>query len=117
MKLWIDDMRDAPDESWTLVRKVLPAIRLIAMHMPEEISLDHDIENRPDDETFLPIAYFIGALHGQIDFPNDWKVKVTIHSINPVGAKEMQQVLRDFGVASTYEPYKLAEFNKKWGLE
>ena len=115
MKLWIDDIRDAPDESWVEVRKVQPAIAMIANFAMEEISLDHDIENRPDDETFLPVAYFIAlryhGLQEMSDFqtgfgPNKKAVPtITIHSVNPVGAKEMQDIMADYGIKSTYKPY------------
>lgn len=79
MKIWVDDFRDAPDDTWNVARTTEDAIRIIAMmgsHI-REISLDHDIENRP--ETFQPVAYFIGV---------KWKgkththPKVTIHSIS-----------------------------------
>jgi hypothetical protein len=127
MKLFVDDIRDAPDDSWTVVRKVLPAIRLIATQQVTEISLDHDIENRPSDETFMPVAYFIGEKHytsRQIDTafmgsefcpPAQKKLmearlhlypRITIHSVNPVGAKEMAAVLKDYGIEATIEPYK-----------
>lgn len=113
MKLWVDDYRDAPDDTWTVVRKVEPAIKALRNFLFTEISLDHDIENRPDDETFKPVAYFIGQRFYKLKFPP----KITIHSLNPVGAKEMQDVLKDYGLESTYSPYKVEEFNKKWGLE
>ncbi len=115
MKLWIDDMRDAPDDSWTVVRKVQPAIIFIAQFGLKitDISLDHDIENRPDDETFKPVAYYI-ALHY---FNTATKPNVRIHSDNPVGAKELQAILHDWGIDAPWEPYTTqAEFAKKFGL-
>lgn len=57
MKLFVDDMRNAPDDSWVVARKVEQAIRLLAVQNFDEVSLDHDIENRPDDETFKPVAH------------------------------------------------------------
>ncbi len=116
MKLWVDDMRDAPDESWVVARKVEQAIRLLATQRFHTISLDHDIENRPDDETFKPIAYFIGEKYqNDVFFADD--LGVIIHSINPVGAKEIAAILEDYGVSDvTIAPYKLDEFNKKYGL-
>lgn len=107
MKLWVDDMRDAPDDSWTVVRKVQPAIHLLALYVATEISLDHDIENRPDDETFQPIAYYIGEKYGGRNLlRSDVQPPViTIHSVNPVGAKEIHDILRGYGVDSTIAPY------------
>lgn len=101
MKLWVDDLRDAPDNSWVEVRKVQTAISMLAHFPMEEISLDHDIENRPSDETFLPVAYYIGEKYHAHTHP-----KITIHSINPVGAKEIQKVLDDYGIKAEIQPYQ-----------
>jgi hypothetical protein len=124
MKLWVDDYRDAPDESWTVARKVNDAIRLLALYDAVEISLDHDIENRPDNETFMPVAYFLGqkfahrydqtlyGMKGEV-----WSPKVTIHTDNPVAAKEMRSVLGDYGLVADVNPYTSNEdFYKKYGL-
>jgi len=126
MKLWVDDIRDAPDESWIVARKVEQAIRLIATQTFETISIDHDIENRPDDETFKPVAYFIGEKYKGLQELSDFrtgfgtKIKVVptiiIHSINPTGAKEIAAILHDYGIDSTIVPYKIEEFNAKFGL-
>ncbi len=120
-KLWVDDMRDAPDDSWTVVRKVQPAISFLAKFNPTEISLDHDIEFRPDDETFKPIAYYIGLkyagaerdeFHTLSGYP-----KITIHSDNPVGAKEMIAILKDNGLEAEWHPYTSeSDFKTKYGL-
>lgn len=122
MKLWIDDFRDAPDDSWVEARKVDQAIRLLAMYNAVEISLDHDIENRPDDETFKAVAYFIGEKHSQTRFYGHAVMaaappKVTIHSDNPAGAKEMQYILKSYGIDAPWVPFTSNEdFKKKYGL-
>lgn len=115
MKLWVDDIRDAPDESWVVARKVLQAVRLIHLFDLEEISLDHDIDNRPDDETFMPIAYFIGAFY----LMSKTQPKITIHSINPVGAKDMQTLLAQYGLWSDIRPYApdIARLKREYGIE
>lgn len=125
MKLWIDDMRDAPDHTWTEVRKVQPAIGLLALVSEiEEISIDHDIEHRPDDETFKPVAYFIGEKFWRIrEKPNctlQWnrkQPKITVHSDNPVGARELVGIFKDYGLESVWEPFTTHEaFKTKYGL-
>jgi hypothetical protein len=108
-KLFVDDVRDPPDESWIVARKVEQAIRLLATNYFEEISLDHDIENRPSDETFKPIAWFIGERFGN-DFMLDDTI-ITIHSVNPAGAKEMQDILEDYGLYATWKPYLIPTTN------
>lgn len=114
MKLWVDDMRDAPDDTWTEARKVQTAINLLANFTFEEISLDHDIENRPDDETFKPVAHYIGMKYGSHE-KMFWP-KITVHSMNPVGGAELVKILADYGLPSEYIPYPkaLEEFNAKF---
>ncbi len=118
-KLWVDDYRDAPDDTWTVVRTPHEAIRLLAKFEFEEVSLDHDIENRPDTETFQPVAYFLGLRWLYRTAVRDlWEVKVTIHSINPVGAREMQAILKDYGLVSAVEPYApdMERLHREYGL-
>lgn len=115
-KLWIDDFRDAPDDSWIEARKVESAIKAIVQFLPLEISLDHDIENRPDDETFKAVAYFIGEKYQNDTFWAD-DLTVTIHSDNPTGAKELRAILLDYGISAEWKPFTSnAAFKEKYGL-
>jgi hypothetical protein len=102
MKIYVDDIRPAP-EGWIQARTVTDAIKTIARFGSEitEISLDHDIsvavsvggEYRPfpSPETFQAVAYYMIQYyaHGGI------KPKVTIHTANPVGGKELFLLLED----------------------
>ena len=117
MKLWVDDFREAPDETWTVARKVQPAINALATFAFDEISLDHDIEYRPDDETFQPVAWFIECLYKlNKERGTPWNPKVKIHSDNPVGAEKMQSIMSS--IEAPWEPYtKEADFKAKYGLE
>lgn len=117
MKLWVDDYRDAPDDSWVEVRKVESAIRAIFQFKPTTISLDHDIENRPDDETFKPVAYFIGEHYeNDVLFADD--LEVVIHSDNPIGAKQLQDILHHYGISAEWHPFTSEkDFKKKYSLE
>lgn len=107
MKLWIDDIRNAPSEDWTVARTVTEAIRAISKFEFEEISIDHDISHQvavgklsrpyPCEECFCAVAYYIGEKMG------NWvgkEPKIILHTSNPVGAKEMYQILIDHGIGS-----------------
>lgn len=114
MKLWVDDIRNAPDESWIVARTVGAAIRAIHRFSSEitELSLDHDISHQvtigtglerpfPCEETFQPVAHYFGLLwayyNAQIKLGEDaplWVPKITLHTSNPVGAGEMQAILK-----------------------
>lgn len=104
MKLYVDDIRNAPDESWMVARTVSSAIRAISMFQFDEISLDHDISHQvgmgelsrpfPCGETFQPVAYYIAEKYSMTKMPGSPPVPfVTLHTSNPVGAAEMKAVL------------------------
>ena len=97
MKLFVDDMRSAP-EGWQLARTVTEAIRMLSGPMYfEAVSLDHDIifetTNRKvgfSGETFATVAYYI-ALLPQDKLPK----KVYLHTANHIGARDMENILKD----------------------
>lgn len=117
IKLFVDDLREPYDSSWTVARKVEQAVSLISRFDCEAISLDHDIEGRPDDETFKPVAYMIGEkyftskLHDEIqglyvDCPRLYP-EIIIHSSNTIGAKQMESILESYGIKCRIQPYHL----------
>lgn len=107
MKLYVDDIRPAP-EGWQQARTVTDAIRFLAQfgEQVDEISLDHDISYAvevagtqrpfPSPENFTAVARFIVALGIQ--------PKITVHSANPVGANEIQLILVENGINAEYFP-------------
>jgi hypothetical protein len=117
-KLYVDDIRNAPDESWTVARTVNAAINAIAKFDFDEISLDHDISHQvsvgslsrpyPCEETFQAVAYFIGEKYKDAAFsqhdPDPSKhshvPKIYIHSSNPVAADSMDAILAGYGLST-----------------
>lgn len=93
-RLFVDDVRAAPDDSWTVVRDVESAIKYIRQFLPHTISLDHDAG---DTGTFMPLVYFIGEKYQNDTFWAD-DLGILIHSDNPVGAQNIQNVLEEYGV-------------------
>jgi hypothetical protein len=86
MKLWLDDVRVPPDESWTWVKTVEEAIALMDTGDVTEASLDHDLgtdqqgQELPEGRT---LVYWM-AENGC--WPSD---AITIHSANVVGVDYM----------------------------
>lgn len=79
MKIFLDDMRDPPNDSFTVVRTAQEAIELLKTNQVTAISLDHDLG------TFLTgydVALFIekGAYEGTLK-----KLQMRVHTQNPVG--------------------------------
>ena len=112
MKLWVDDIRNAPDDSWHVARTAIEAIRAIARYDFEVISLDHDISHQvsiggplerpfPCGETFASVAYFIGALYSE----RHPRPKVILHTSNKVAGDEMAEVLKGFGQIESEKKY------------
>lgn len=107
MKLWVDDIRNAPDDTWHVARTALEAIRAIARYDFEVISLDHDISHQvtvgelgrpyPCAETFASVAYFIAEKYHYEQDGSKTKPRIIIHSSNEVAGEEMKQVLHDAG--------------------
>lgn len=106
MKLWIDDIRTPPDDSWHICRSVSSAIRALDMfyEQVEEINLDHDISHQvvvgkmsrpyPCEETFEAVARYIALIRRA---HNDWNPKIQIHTSNYVGAQNMKKILEAEG--------------------
>jgi len=101
MRLWVDDIRNAPEESWIVARTIGSAFNaLVYMGDFEVISLDYDISHQvnigtgldrpfPCEENFLPVAHYAGLDHCARKF--------ILHTANPLGAKAMKEALMRYG--------------------
>jgi hypothetical protein len=87
MKLWHDDIREAPDDTWTVARTNEAALLLLRTGEVTEASLDHDLGFAEDGRELAT------AMAGQGLIPP----VVNIHSWNPSGAEHMALTLRDGG--------------------
>lgn len=93
MKLFVDDMRKAP-EGWHVARSNERAIALLAKGFVDEVSLDHDIIGSPE-ESFTPVAYYISVM------PESLRPKIVyIHTGNETGYRKMEAILD--GIVQVY---------------
>lgn len=104
MKLWIDDVRQPPDESWTWVKSVdeakiyytqctRPYHNVYVTPAITEISLDHDA----GDYASMGGDYirFLDWLEKKAIIKNyQIDTLFTIHSRNPVGKCNMENIIR-----------------------
>lgn len=107
MKLWVDDIRTSPDDSWSICRNVSTAINALYHFFwdVEVINLDHDISHQvvmsgmsrpyPCDETFKAVAIYIATLK---KWNPNWNPIVKIHTSNYSGANEMKAILEEAGI-------------------
>lgn len=95
MKIWLDDIRDAPDETWTVARTARDALLMVNENVGnvEVLSLDHDLGDE-NELTGYDVLSILEKLVGtgellSVIIPNEFR----IHSANPVGRKNMQAAI------------------------
>ena len=82
MKLWVDDERPAPDDSWSTAKDSHSARVVLALcHLArlEEVSLDHDLGGEDNGMIVLNCM----ADHAV------WPATLTIHTANPPARERM----------------------------
>ena len=98
MKIWVDDIRTPPDDSWVWYKTSAIAIDDLILcsqgdgHI-EVMSLDHDLGG---DDTTRPIVLWMC----ENDF---WPVEVVVHSANPPGAYWLESMIERYHPATNPE--------------
>lgn len=90
MKLWIDDLRPAPD-GWVWAKTSNEALEIIGKTLLkniELISFDHDLGG---DDTAVPIVNYIEERVVQFGDPAPLML---VHSQNPVGRDNLKRAIR-----------------------
>jgi hypothetical protein len=77
MKLWVDDLRPPPDDTWTVARTSEEAVLHLLMRPWEVMSLDHDLGG---EDTTREIIKWLCECE-----PECWPPEVLVHTSNPVG--------------------------------
>jgi len=108
MKIWLDDLRHPPDDSWIWVKSVDSAVCVWIAGLSvggsvEIASLDHDLGGLGDSSDGRTGYDFVCWLEGR----NLWPRRLIVHSQNPVGARRMATV------AARYTSVILAPFIPK----
>lgn len=115
MKVWHDDIRRPPDETWEWARTNEVAQELLIGGEVTEISLDHDLglENESPDD--LEACFQAGPRPEDIELVK-WMCAVgcvpsliVIHSWNPDGAKRMAALFNDYGHNALVRPFVYKE--------
>lgn len=90
MKIFLDDIREVPDNSWLLIRDFLTCREYILKYKIDEISLDHDLGN---ENEFT--GYDIAKIIEELVFTNSDYIppKIYVHSANPVGRKNIEMCI------------------------
>jgi hypothetical protein len=95
MKIWLDDIRPAP-EGWEWATKASEAMAMLIRAEPdsiEEMSFDHDLGPTDQDGYWL-LNRMEWMLH---KYPKTFgpklPVRFAIHSANPVGRRNMERAI------------------------
>jgi hypothetical protein len=109
-KLWVDDMRSAP-EGWDLAVSSAQALKMLQEKTYDVVSLDHDLGWLTLEEMRAKIDAIEakGGTPGEYDTidttrpivlhwceTNTWPDEVTIHSSNPVGRQWLQGMIDEY---------------------
>lgn len=100
MKLWVDDLRPAP-EGWQWAKSSATAILALAECTVEMMSLDHDLGG---EDTTRPVVLWMCE-------SGVWPASITVHSANPVGRQWLE------GMISRYRPCPLSHSWQSGGLD
>ena len=95
MKLWLDDLRLAP-EGWIRVKTAREAIERLRAGDIDVLSLDHDLGDEPGAGTGYEVSVWLEneAVEGHWDVvPNE----INTHSANPVGAGNILAAIAAIG--------------------
>ena len=91
MRLWVDDLRDPPDATWSWAKTSAAAIDMLKVAAGDvsEMSLDHDLGG---DDTTRPVVLWMCE--------NDtWPARVSVHTANPVGREWLEGMIRRYMTA------------------
>lgn len=88
MKLWVDDLRDPPDDSWTIARNSRVAVACLQRYDVTEMSLDHDLGGEDTSRVII-----IWLCH---EAAERWPAVVHVHSANPVGAAWLRGMIERY---------------------
>lgn len=94
-KLFLDDLRAPPDQTWVVVRSVPAAIQYVNTYgLPIEMSLDHDLGGGQDAPAF--VYYLVTEWLDHDRFNGLTRVQMNVHSANPVGARNLREYWASF---------------------
>jgi hypothetical protein len=96
MKLFVDDIRIPPDQTWIVARSSGEALKMCSALWPTELALDHDLGGEDTIMNFLKGLYEMWD--GERAIPA-WSV----HSGNPVGKKNIVAYMESWEKSSRKE--------------
>lgn len=84
MKLWIDDIRTPPDDSWTWAKNYSAAVDYLGYGIADVVSFDHDLGE--DSKSGYHVVCWMES-------HDTWPATALIHTANPVGRDNIARAL------------------------
>jgi len=94
-KLFVDDVREAPDHSWDIARSFHEAIMDLETGRYSEVSLDHDLGCFYGNKEMTGRDILNWLIQRKLDGEAVPSV-VKVHSANPVGIKTMEEDIQRY---------------------
>jgi hypothetical protein len=94
MNVFFDDIRDAPDDSWTVVRDPEVLKDMLVSGVVRNLSLDHDIQYWTESGVEVTGYTLLCYMEATGNVP---KGRIFVHSQNPVGRMKMMVVIQRLG--------------------
>ena len=96
IKLWVDDIRLAPDNTWDCARSFHEAIVKLETNNYETVSLDHDLGSFYGNREMSGYDIMSWLVARKVDGTQHVPVNVFVHSANPVGVANIQSLIDKF---------------------
>lgn len=98
-KLFIDDIKNPPDNDWIIARTSQKAIQLIkSLGFPTHISFDHDLGK--DDDIINVVKWIVNTDLNEIEKGNNQWIprgfSFYVHSMNPTGKHNIESILKHY---------------------
>lgn len=93
LKVWLDDRREPPDETWTWVKTPSEAIGLLQGSEVAEISLDHDLAIFDDQGRETTGYAVLEWVEREVVLNGFVPPKLACHSANPPARQRMEQAI------------------------
>jgi hypothetical protein len=92
-KVFLDDVRDPPEDDWVVARSLTEALALIYLNEVDVISLDNDLgENQPEGFKILDHLEEM-FVEEPVFFKHHCPKEILVHSANPVRFRYMVNMI------------------------